>query len=142
MMSPPHDRCYRFKFSGTYVFGEVSCDDRRHDAGDGPECVCDAQKESSVTAGQQTETERLSEHPIISLKTTSTQRSIGASHPPGGDVDLVDEDSGGAHPSCGRGQSEEGDGEDVAAAGVTDGNEEGCRQHAPCTEREKKKKKP
>lgn len=50
------------------------------------------------------------------------------------DVYLVDVDSSCAGPSKGRGECEEGDGEDVVAAGVTDGREENCRQHQTCGE--------
>lgn len=52
--------------------------------------------------------------------------------PLGGDVDLVDVDSGGAGPSQAGGEREEGDGEDVAASGVADGDKEDRRQHQAC----------
>lgn len=48
------------------------------------------------------------------------------------DVYLVDEDSGGAGPSDGCGEREEGDGQDVAAAGVAHSDEETSRRQRTC----------
>ncbi len=47
---------------------------------------------------------------------------------------MVHVDSGGAGPPYGCGQCEEGDGEDVAAAGVTHSHEESCRWQQTCRE--------
>lgn len=53
---------------------------------------------------------------------------------PWSDVDLVDEDTRGGDPSHGRGEREEGDGEDVVAAGVTHRHQEAGGQHQTCRE--------
>ena len=39
-------------FLETHVLSEVSCNDGRHDSGNGPECVGDSQKESCIPAGE------------------------------------------------------------------------------------------
>lgn len=53
-------------------------------------------------------------------------------HAPGGDVDLVDEDSGCCGSSHGGGEREERDGEDVVAADVADAHQEGCGGQRAC----------
>lgn len=53
-------------------------------------------------------------------------------HAPGGDVDLVDEDSGRCGSSHGGGEREERDGEDVVAADVADAHQEGCGGQRAC----------
>ena len=55
-------------------------------------------------------------------------------HPLRSDVYLVDVDPGGAGPSQGGGECEEGDGEDVITAGVADRYEEQRRQRQSCRE--------
>lgn len=118
----------------THIFSEVSCHDRRHDPWNGPECVGDSQKESCIPAGGgERSAEGSKGHRSLMLPGLIGELH-GGRHPPRSDVDLVHEDSGGAEPSCGGGEREEGDGEDVVAAGVNHSHEESRRQQQTCRE--------
>lgn len=52
--------------SSTYILGEISCNNGRHDSRNGPECVCDPQEESCIAAGTKEEIPQRGIQTIIS----------------------------------------------------------------------------